>query len=145
MFESIVSKDWHFSTVLFNCKYYFYWLAGWVTTKMFNIQAILTLWKIIFIIKKDWWWRPSLRNYILKQINYNWKVFIFINKLYTVYVCMFICTKQRTTSLFSFMIQHLCYSRQNKNFSIEFLKAYFHQKSNRLKPFSMINDIFQLI
>ena len=27
--------------------------------------------------------------------------------------------KQRTTSLFLFMIQQLCYSQQNKNFSIK--------------------------
>ena len=33
---------------------------------------------------------------------------------YMVYVCMFICIKQKTSSLFFFMIQ-LCYSRQNKN------------------------------
>ena len=31
---------------------------------------------------------------------------------------MFICIKQRTTSLFLFLIQQLCYSLQNKNFSI---------------------------
>ena len=38
--------------------------------------------------------------------------------LFDIYVGMFICIKQRTTSLFLFMNQQLCYSRQNKNFSI---------------------------
>ena len=33
-------------------------------------------------------------------------------------VCMYMCIKQRTTSLFQFMIQQLCYSRQNKTFLI---------------------------
>ena len=34
-------------------------------------------------------------------------------------MCIFICTKQRTTSLVLFVNQQLCYSRQNKNFSIK--------------------------
>ena len=33
-------------------------------------------------------------------------------------MCIFICTKQRTTSLFLFVNKQLCYSRQNKIFSI---------------------------
>ena len=32
---------------------------------------------------------------------------------------MFICIKQRTTSLFLFMFQQLCYSGQNKNFQLK--------------------------
>ena len=32
-------------------------------------------------------------------------------------MCIFICTKQRTTSLFLFVNKQLCYSRKNKNFS----------------------------
>ena len=42
---------------------------------------------------------------------------------------MFICIKQRSTSLFLFIIQQLCYSRQNKILSIKhfscFLSIYY--------------------
>ena len=34
-------------------------------------------------------------------------------------MCIFICTKQKTTSLFLFVNKQLCHSRQNKNFSIK--------------------------
>ena len=34
-------------------------------------------------------------------------------------VCIFIWTKKRTTSLFLFVNKQLCYSRQNKNFSVK--------------------------
>ena len=65
---------------------------------------------------KYWWWRPSLRNYSLKQIN-------------NIYVCIFICTKQRTTSLFLFVNKQLCYSRQNNNFSSK-ISSWFFFKFN---------------
>ena len=65
--------------------------------------------KNIFIIKKDWWWKPSLWNYSLKQIN---NIYTY---LYLIYVCMFVYFKQRTTSLFLFM---------KKLFSIKYIKYF---------------------
>ena len=59
-----------------------------------------------------------------------------INNTYThIYVCIFICTKQRTTSLFLFVNKQLCYSRQNKNFSINNVvcKIFFFQVSDIFK------------
>ena len=38
----------------------------------------------------------------------------------------------RTTSLFLFMIQQLCYSRQNKNFSTNLLGSLFGNKIEKL-------------
>ena len=40
--------------------------------------------------------------------------------------------KQRTTALFLFMIQQLCYSRQNKNFSTNLLVGLFGNKIEKL-------------
>ena len=44
-----------------------------------------------------------------------------------------ICIKQRTTSLFVFMNQQLCYSRQNKNFSIRYVLLEMKIKINKSK------------
>ena len=113
-FETIVLKPWTSTTVFFNYTFYFLlgqyrvvviqsfrrielrlaercWVTVWAPQSGASHRRALQL--VIFIIKKYWWWRPSLRNYSLRQIN---NIYIHI------YMCVYLFAPSRG--------QPLCFS-----------------------------------